>query len=471
MARSDIGLVGLGVMGANLARNIASKKFRASVYNRTIIKTDAFIRKFGSTNLTGYAKLKDFVGSLERPRKIILMVKAGKAVDEVVAELVPLLSKGDILIDCGNSLYTDTIRREKSLARKGMFFYGCGLSEGEEGALLGPSLMVGGNKNTWKSFEKIFKSIAAKDFTGKPCAAYLGENGAGHFVKMVHNGIEYAVLQMMAEAYELLSRGYYMSAYEVAAVFKEYNEGRLKSFLLEISVHVLRRKDDPTKNALIDVVLDKAGKKSTDKWTVLEGLERGIVISPITSAGEAQIISNSKEERGRLSKLFKKPMPSFSIDRDSIIGKLENTLYAGIMIAYAQGFRLLRQAAEEQKWKLNFAEIARIWEGGFIIRAEMLRVIHEAFSSSDTSELWENQKIAQSLSAALQDSREVVGEAIKNGIPLFSLGAALTSFEAFTNEKTPTNFIQALRDAFGAHTYERIDQKGTFHTEWVMRRK
>lgn len=468
MKKADVGLIGLAVMGANLARNMADKKFRVSVYNRTSQKTDAFLREFGNEYLTGEKTLEDFVRSLARPRKIFLMVKAGTAVDAVIEQLLPLLEPEDVIIDCGNSLYTDTIRREKILAEKGFSFFGCGVSGGEEGALHGPSLMPGGKKKTWEHLEPVLKAIAAKDFQGKPCVSYLGENGAGHYVKMVHNGIEYAVMQMMAEAYEILTRGYTLSPPEIADIFEGFHRGRLESFLFEITLPILRKKDEFSKGYLIDTILDTAGQKGTGRWTAIEGLERGVDISTITQAVFARVSSSNKEQRKILAEKYTSASPEIALPpQKKFIPMLENALYAGMLVAYKQGFDLLVRAGAEQKWDFDFSEIVRIWQGGCIIRARILQELHRAFLQEKKTDLLQVGSIQKDIQKAWPDFRLVISAVTAQGIPVFCLGAALTSLESMTQSRTSANFIQALRDGFGAHTYERIDREGIFHTDWL----
>ncbi|NCP67766.1 NADP-dependent phosphogluconate dehydrogenase [Candidatus Peregrinibacteria bacterium] len=469
MTQSDIGLLGLAVMGQNLARNIASRGFKVSVYNRTTETMNTFIDQYGSTDLVGQVELKDFVNSITSPRKIILMVQAGKPVDAVIDSLTPLLDKGDTIIDCGNSHFPDTIRREAELSTMGFNFFGCGVSGGEEGALRGPSLMPGGNKQVWENLEPIFTSIAAKDFSGNPCVTYLGENGAGHYVKMVHNGIEYAVMQMMAEAYDFLCKNFGLSAPEIADIFEQYNQGKLQSFLFEIAVPILRQTDDLADGFLLDKILDKAGQKGTGRWTAIEGLERGVDISTIIQAVHARTVSSRKEFRTQLSSQYKNPSTGRKLPEEAlpdIIPELESALYAGMLVAYAQGFDLLRQAAEEMNWELNYAEVARIWEGGCIIRAQILNTLHEAFEEANNAPLWTIEAIVKDLQDAWLSLRAISFLGTQSGTPLFCLGAALSSLEAITEERNSANFIQALRDSFGAHTYKRIDREGTFHTEW-----
>ncbi len=469
MAQSDIGLIGLAVMGQNLARNIASRGFSVSVYNRTTATMEAFIKDHGTDNLVGQTELKDFVESIKSPRKIIIMVKAGAPVDMVIESLLPLLDKGDTIIDCGNTHFPDTIRREKELSQKGFHFFGSGVSGGEEGALKGPSLMPGGSKTVWNELKPIWEAIAAKDFEGNPCTTYIGENGAGHYVKMVHNGIEYGVMQMMAEAYDLLSRSFDLSPDEIADIFEKYNQGKLQSFLFEISVPILRQKDDLTDDYLINKILDKAGQKGTGRWTAIEGMSRGVDISVIIQAVNARIVSSRKDYRTQLAKKYEAPHKNNTLPKDEledIIPVLEKALYAGMLISYAQGFDLLRAAAEEMEWDLNYAEIARIWEGGCIIRAQILKTLHEAFKSANNAPLWEIDAIRKDLQDTWLDMRTVVQLGAQVGTPMFCLGAGLSSFESMTSERVSANFIQGQRDFFGAHTYQRTDREGTFHTDW-----
>ena len=466
---SDIGLIGLAVMGQNLARNIASRGFKVSVYNRTTSTMEDFIAHYGSENLQGQADLKEFVASLKAPRKIIVMVKAGKPVDLVIESLLPLLDKGDTIIDCGNSHFPDTIRREKELATQGFNFFGCGVSGGEEGALHGPSLMPGGAKAIWHDLEPVLTSIAAKDFNGGPCVTYLGENGAGHYVKMVHNGIEYAVMQMMAEAYELYSTAFGLGASEIGDIFEKYNQGKLQSFLFEISIPILRKQDDLSETYLLDKILDKAGQKGTGRWTAIEGLNRGVDISTIIQAVHARTVSSRKDFRVQLAAKYDKPHQGKTLPPEALddcVPAIEEALYAGMLVAYAQGFDLLRQAAEEMEWDLNYAEIARIWEGGCIIRAQILNTLHQAFAKANNAPLWEIDDIRADLQASWMSLRTVNALGGQSGVPMFCLGAALASFEGMTNARTSANFIQGLRDRFGAHTYQRTDQEGIFHTEW-----
>ncbi|MBF0265530.1 MAG: NADP-dependent phosphogluconate dehydrogenase [Gammaproteobacteria bacterium] len=467
MKQSQIGLIGLAVMGQNLARNI-SRNHRISVYNRTYTTTENFLGAYKNENLSGYETLPDFINSLEQPRLIGIMVKAGQPIDQLIESLLPILSAGDILIDFGNSNFNDTIRREKYLADKNFNFFGCGVSGGEEGALNGPSLMPGGDKKIYQKLEPIFMDIAAKDFNQQACVSYIGANGAGHFVKMVHNGIEYGVMQMMAEAYEALALGYGLRAPEIADIFERYNQGKLHSYLFEIAIPILKKTDpySASNEYLIDKILDTAGQKGTGTWTAIESLNLGSSLSVIAEAVYARSTSAHIRDREALSKLYNKPEIDFSIPLEQFIEQLENTLYSAMLISYAQGFAMFSEAAEHYNWDLNFAEISRIWQGGCIIRADLLKTLETAFNEQPRTHLLAIDQIAQSINAALTDFRTTVAECQLQGIPLFSLSSALYSFESMTNSRGSANFIQALRDSFGAHTFKRIDMDGNFHAKW-----
>lgn len=464
---NDIALIGLGVMGQNLARNLASRKLKTIVYNRTTEKTKKFIDQFGHDCLLGTESLKDLVSKLKSPRKVILMVPAGNPVDEMIKKLTPLLDKEDIIIDGGNSNYHETIRRSDWLDSKGIYFMGMGVSGGEEGALNGPSLMPGGNKKTWAQMKSVLQKIAAKDFSGKPCVTHVGSDGAGHYVKMVHNGIEYAVMQLMAEAYHALKDLYGLSADEIADVFERYQKGVLKSYLFEISIPVLQKKDEFKKGNLINFILDKAGQKGTGRWTAIDALHHGVAIPSIVEAVNARNISAQKQKRVNLSKLYSRKKTKPEMDLKTFVKTLEKALYAGMISCYAQGFHLIDEAAQEYKWKINFAEVARIWQGGCIIRADLLEFLHAAFlSKNKVLHLFEVDEVQKAMSKNLKSFRELVSIGIKNGIAMPSFATALSYFESMTSETVPANFIQGLRDFFGAHTYERIDRKGVFHTQW-----
>jgi len=465
---STFGIIGLAVMGANLARNAASRKIKTLVYNRTTSKMEDLISEYGNEYLEGEAELKDFVAKLERPRKIMLMVQAGKAVDLVLEQLIPLLDPEDIVIDGGNSNFNDTIGRFEALTEKGIRFVGCGVSGGEEGALNGPSLMPGGNFESWKSLKPIFESIAAKDFNGGPCVAYIGDNGAGHYIKMVHNGIEYGVMQMMAEGYDILRKVYKMSALEISQIFGKFNQGKLNSFLFEISEKVLSKKDDLKEGYLIDSILDKAAQKGTGKWTAIDSLDRGITLSSITESVYARTLSAAKEKREQISKLYSNIDFEQKIDLDQFIPILEDALYAGMLSSYAQGYDLIQTAAKEQKWDIDLSEISRIWEGGCIIRAKILNFLHEAYLNQENKNmhLFAIPEIKKSIQESIPNLRKLVAMAAETGVSIPSLATGLMYFDGMTNAQSSANFIQGLRDYFGAHTYERNDEEGSFHAEW-----
>lgn len=467
---AHIGLIGLAVMGQNLARNIASRGYPVCVYNRTTEKTRAFEDQFGSENLWGEETLEVFLERLERPRKIILMIQAGKAVDAVIAELLPHLSKGDTVIDCGNSYYKDTIEREQKLAPQGVHYVGCGVSGGEEGALHGPSLMPGGSTESWEALKPIWESIAAKDFEGRPCVALMGADGAGHYVKMVHNGIEYAVMQMMAEVYDILRKGFAMSAPQIADVFEGFGKGRLESYLMEIVVPVLRHKDDEGDGYLIDSILDSAAQKGTGRWTAIESLDRGVVTSTITEAVNARVHSAHKVRRTYLASLYEGGELSWSEEKATVIPRLEAALHAAIIIAYAEGLDLIHTAAAEQNWAVDTGEVVRIWQGGCIIRAKLLKQIEAAYtgqgSRGEAQNLLGVESIVTSLKEQVPDLQYIVARSAQQGIPTPCLAGALSSFLTATSARTSANLIQGLRDFFGAHTYERTDRTGSFHTRW-----
>ncbi len=476
--QSDIGLIGLAVMGQNLALNIADHGFRISVFNRTTAKTTEFVGKHPSTpgGLHAALTLEDFIKSIKRPRKIIILVQAGKATDAVIDGLVPLLDKDDIIIDGGNALWTDTVRREKDLTAKGLRFIGSGVSGGEEGARFGPSLMPGGAESSWNELAPIWNAIAAKvdAKTGKPlegaqpgkpveggvpCTAYIGPNGAGHFVKMVHNGIEYGDMQLICEAYNILRHGIGLSIEETQATFASWNAGDLDSFLIEITANILAVKDPVTDAPIVDVIVDRAGQKGTGKWTVMDGLQLGIPISTISEAVFARCLSAIKEERTAASKILSGPETRFSGDKKALTDAVRDSLYASKICSYAQGFALMRAAAEEQGWKLNFGEIAMIWRGGCIIRARFLQRIKEAFDRDPA------------LPNLLLDPyfKDIIERTQANWRRIVSDSASLAYFDSYRSARLPANLLQAQRDYFGAHTYERTDQpRGKFfHYDWV----
>lgn len=469
MKKAKIGIIGLAVMGANLARNIADKGFPTVVCNRTTEKMEKFIEEYGNDNLFGKEDLKEFIQSIESPRKIIIMVKAGDPVEAIINQLLPELDEGDTIIDCGNSNYHDTIRRNQDLSEKKINFVGCGVSGGEEGALHGPSLMPGGSESSWENMKEIWQAISAKDFAGAPCVTHIGEDGAGHYVKMVHNGIEYGVMQMIAEAYDLMKRVYGLDPIQIANVFESFGQGRLESYLFDIVVPVLKKREEQSDEFLIDKILDKAGQKGTGKWTAIDALDRGVGLSTISESVMARIISSFKESRVALAPKYNKPNPDTSIIKDVFVEKLENALYAGMLVIYAQGFELIKTAAEENNWQVNLSEISRIWQGGCIIRAKILKFLTDTYKSStlENPNLLELEEIEASINEALPDWREIVIQSIRSGIPTPALTTSLQYLEASTSDRLPANLLQGLRDFFGAHTYERIDKEGVFHTEWI----
>lgn len=475
MPQNNLGVIGLAVMGSNLARNFTSRGFRVSVYNRTAGKTAAFVKEFSASAvqqggaLVGATDLKEFVNSLERPRKIVIMVKAGAPVDEVIAELVPLLSAGDIIIDAGNSFYKDTQRRARELIVQKINFVGMGVSGGEEGALKGPSIMPGGTKESWQELKKYLEPIAAKDFSGKPCVAYIGPEGAGHYVKMVHNGIEYAVMQLMAESYALLKNVYGLKAPAIADIFEKFARGKLSSFLFDISVPVLRRKDDLTKKGfLIDSILDRAGSKGTGMWASVDALNRGISVSSITEAVFSRYLSAAKESRVALATLYPQKKGAKKMPLKKFTAVLENALYGAMISCYAQGYDVIQKTAAEEGWDVNLGEVSRIWEGGCIIRAKLLNVLHDAYqqTTKKNSALLAIPKIVVLMKKHVTDLRTLVSAAVVTGVSVPAFASALFYCQDTTSAELPANFIQGLRDYFGAHTYERRDRAGSFHTPW-----
>lgn len=472
MKKADIGLVGLAVMGENLVLNMESKGFTVAVFNRTLDKVDHFINGRGKgKNIIGTHSIKEFVNSIATPRKVMLMVKAGKPVDNFIELLIPLLDKGDIIIDGGNSHFPDTIRRTKYVEEKGLLYIGAGVSGGEEGALKGPSIMPGGSKAAWESVKPIFQSIAAKVDDGTPCCDWVGENGAGHFVKMVHNGIEYGDMQLICEAYQIMKDYVGLSYDEMYHVFKEWNEGELDSYLIEITRDILNFKDEDG-SPLIEKILDTAGQKGTGKWTVIASLDEG---APLTLIGEAvygRTLSAQKDERVEAAKILSGPVPNFEGDKKAFINDLMKALYASKIVSYAQGYVLMRNAAKEYGWNLNYGGIALMWRGGCIIRSAFLGKIKIAFDNNPglTNLLIDpffKEKIEESQTAW----RRVIAKSIENGIWIPALSTALNYFDGFRNDRLPANLLQAQRDYFGAHTYERIDKpRGEFyHTNWTGR--
>jgi 6-phosphogluconate dehydrogenase len=472
MAQADIGLIGLAVMGENLILNMESKGFTVACFNRTVSKVDDFVNgRAKGKNIIGCHSIEELVASLKTPRKIMLMVKAGKPVDEFIEHLLPHLSPGDILIDGGNSNYQDTIRRTAHVESQGKLYIGTGVSGGEEGALLGPSIMPGGSSAAWEHVKPIFQKIAAKAPDGTPCCEWMGENGAGHFVKMVHNGIEYGDMQMICETYHIMKEGLGMTNEEMHQVFSEWDQEELDSYLIEITADILAVKDQEGQ-AVIDVILDTAGQKGTGKWTVIEALEAGQPLTLIAEAVFARCLSALKDERVDASKMLAGPKGSFRGKKANMVNDLRQALYASKIISYAQGFMLMREAAKEHKWNLNYGAIASIWRGGCIIRSVFLGKIKEAFDArADLPNLLVDPFFKSAVSKANGAWRRVVTTAVKLGIPVPTIGAALSFFDGYRHERLPANLLQAQRDYFGAHTYERVDKpRGQFfHTNWTGR--
>ncbi len=471
MSKADIGLVGLAVMGENLILNMESHGFIVAIYNRTIEKVDKFINGRGKgKNIIPSHSIKEFISNLKRPRKVMLMVKAGKPVDDFIELLLPHLEKSDIIIDGGNSHFPDTIRRTKYLEEKGLLYIGTGVSGGEEGALKGPSIMPGGSPEAWPHLKPIFQSIAAKVEDGTPCCDWVGENGAGHFVKMVHNGIEYGDMQLICEAYQVMKDLLGLSYEEMYSVFKKWNEGELNSYLIEITRDILAYRENGY--PLVEKILDTAGQKGTGKWTVVESLNVG---APLTLIGEAvygRTLSALKEERVEASKILSGPKPKFSGDKKEFIEDLRKALYAAKLVSYTQGYILMRYAAAEYKWNLNYGGIALMWRGGCIIRSIFLGKIKEAFDKNPKlTNLLLDPFFKEKIESSQLSWRKVVSACAMNGIWIPALSTALNYFDGFRNSRLPANLLQAQRDYFGAHTYERVDKKRGefFHTNWTGR--
>ncbi len=469
-AKADIGFIGLAVMGESMILNLASKGYSVACFNRTIEKVDAFLAGRGQgLNLIGCHSVKELVECVAQPRKVMLMVRAGRGTDDVIDSLIPLLEFGDTLIDGGNSHYTDTVRRGKVCAKYGIHFVGAGISGGEEGALLGPSIMPGGDVAAWPSLKPILQKIAAK-VDGNPCCEWIGPGGAGHFVKIVHNGIEYGDIQIICEAYHIMAQGLGMSAAEMRDVFLEWNSGELDSYLIEITAEILKRMDPLTGKPLVDMILDVAGQKGTGKWTAEAGLDLGVSIPQIAEAVFARYLSASKEDRVLASHLLAGPGIQFTGDRRSFLAQLMDAVHGAKICSYAQGFQLLRIASKEFEWSLKFGEIASIWRGGCIIRARFLGRIMQAFEAGSQPANLMVVPYFRDVLAGIQSSwRQVIKTAVDLGIPVPALSSALSYYDASRCARLPANLLQAQRDYFGAHTYERIDRpRGEFfHTDWT----
>ncbi|MEQ4923830.1 NADP-dependent phosphogluconate dehydrogenase [Proteus hauseri] len=467
MSKQQIGVVGMAVMGRNLALNIESRGYSVSIYNRSSDKTNEVIAENPGKKLVANYSIEEFVDSLEKPRRILLMVKAGEATDKTIAALTPHLDKGDILIDGGNTFFKDTIRRNRELSAQGFNFIGTGVSGGEEGALKGPSIMPGGQKEAYELVAPILEKIAAVA-DGEPCVTYIGADGAGHYVKMVHNGIEYGDMQLIAEAYSVLKHSLGLSNEELAEAFTEWNQGELSSYLIEITADIFRKKDDEGKY-LVDVILDEAANKGTGKWTSQSSLDLGVPVTLITESVFARYISSLKDQRVAASKVLSGPAPkAFTGDKKAFIENVRRALYLGKIVSYAQGFQQLKAASDEYNWDLNYGEIAKIFRAGCIIRAQFLQKITDAYN--------EDANIANLLLAPYfkniadeyqQALRDVVCYGVQAGIPTPTFSAAISYYDSYRAEVLPANLIQAQRDYFGAHTYKRTDKDGVFHTEWM----
>jgi 6-phosphogluconate dehydrogenase len=472
MNKADIGLIGLAVMGENLVLNMESHGFTVAVYNRTVEKVDYFLRGRGKgKNIIGSHSIEELVCNLKTPRKVMLMVKAGQAVDDFIDLLVPHLEKGDIIIDGGNSHFPDSIRRTKFCEEKGLLFVGTGVSGGEEGALKGPSIMPGGSPAAWPHVKQIFQAIAAKVSDGTPCCDWVGENGAGHFVKMVHNGIEYGDMQLICEAYQIMKELLGMSAPEMHEVFQSWNKGDLESYLVEITGEILDFKDEDN-SPLVDKILDTAGQKGTGKWTVIASLDTGTPLTLIGEAVYARTLSSMKDERTEASKVLNGPTPKFEGDKSLFIEEIRKALYASKIVSYAQGYVLMRYAAKEFGWNLNNGGIALMWRGGCIIRSAFLAKIKEAFDKNPAlTNLLLDPFFQEKIESSQTSWRRVVSAAVLNGIWIPAFSTALNYFDGFRNGRLPANLLQAQRDYFGAHTYERIDKPRNqfYHTNWTGR--
>jgi 6-phosphogluconate dehydrogenase len=469
---ADIGLIGLAVMGENLVLNMESKGYTVAVYNRTVEKVDKFVNGRGADkNFIGTHSIEEFVASLERPRKVMMLVKAGKAVDALIEQIMPHLEPGDIIIDGGNSHFPDTIRRAEYVESKGFLYIGTGVSGGEEGALKGPSMMPGGSPGAWPHVKEIFQAVAAKVEDGTPCCDWVGEGGAGHFVKMVHNGIEYGDMQIITEAYQLMKDLLGMSNDEMHKIFKAWNGQELDSYLIEITRDILGFKDENGEET-IDFILDTAGQKGTGKWTGISALDLGVPLTLIGESVFARCLSAQKDLRVQASKAISGPARKFEGDKAQFIDDLKMALYGAKIISYAQGYNLMMEAAKEYGWNLNYGGIALMWRGGCIIRSVFLADIKEAFDNNpDLPNLLLDPFFKEKIESAQEGWRRVCATALSNGIPVPALTSALCYFDGFRTERLPANLLQAQRDYFGAHTYERIDKpRGEFfHTNWTGR--
>ncbi len=472
MSQADFGLIGLAVMGQNLVLNMDDHGFTVAVFNRTVSKVDDFMNgNAKGTKVIGTHSIEEFVSTLKRPRRVMLLVKAGSAVDKFIEMLLPHLEEGDIIIDGGNSNYNDSIRRTEYVESKGMLFIGTGVSGGEEGARLGPSIMPGGSPAAWPHVKEIFQAVSAKVEDGSPCCDWVGENGAGHFVKMVHNGIEYGDMQLICEAYDLMKRALGLTTDEMHKVFTEWNEGKLDSYLIEITRDIMGYRAEDGE-AVVEMVLDTAGQKGTGKWTAVSALDMGIPLTLISEAVLARFLSALKDERTEASTVLSGPSPEFDGDKQAFIDDLREALYASKIISYAQGYMLMRAAAVEYGWNLNYGGIALMWRGGCIIRSVFLGKIKEAFDDNPAlTNVLLDPYFKEQVESAQAAWRRVVSKAVEMGVPVPAMSSALAFFDGYRQERLPANLLQAQRDYFGAHTYERIDKpRGEFfHTNWTGR--
>jgi 6-phosphogluconate dehydrogenase len=470
MKKQQIGVVGVGVMGKSLALNFESKGFSVAVYDISQEKVEAVTREHEEKNIVGSWKVEDFINSLELPRKILLMVNAGPITDKAIDSLLPHLEKGDILIDGGNSYFEDTIRRNNYLSDRGILFIGAGVSGGEEGALTGPAIMPSGQREAYEAVSPMLTAISAK-VNGDPCCTYIGQDGAGHYVKMVHNGIEYGDMQLICEAYDLMKNVLGLNAKELHEIFSEWNKGELDSYLVEITADILAKVDEETGKPLVDVILDTAGQKGTGKWTSNSALDLGVPLSIITESVFSRFLSAMKDERVEASRILNGPkVQTFTGDRKEFIEKVRRALYLSKICSYAQGFAQFRLASEEFGWNLNPGEIAMIFRGGCIIRAAYLQNIKDAYDRNpEIKNLLLDSYFKEIVENYQDDARDVVATAVKLGIPTPGLASALSYYDSYRSAVLPANLLQAQRDYFGAHTYQRVDKEGFFHTDWLER--
>ncbi|PEC20753.1 NADP-dependent phosphogluconate dehydrogenase [Bacillus cereus] len=469
MLKQQIGVVGVGVMGKSLALNFESKGYSVALYDISKEKVNEIIEENRGKNMVGTHMVEEFVNSLESPRKILLMVNAGEITDKAIDSLLPYLDKGDILIDGGNTYFVDTIRRNKRLAEEGINFIGAGVSGGEEGALKGPSIMPGGQKDAYEKVKDMLENISAK-VNDEPCCSYIGPNGAGHYVKMVHNGIEYGDMQLICEAYFFLKQTLDLTAEEFHEIFAEWNKGELNSYLIEITADIFTKKDEETGKPLVDVILDTAGQKGTGKWTSQSALDLGISLPIITESVFARCISALKEERVHASKLLSGPKdkPALGIEKAELIEAVRQALYMSKICSYAQGFTQLKAASEEYDWNLDFGSISMLWRGGCIIRAAFLENIKEAYEkNTDLPNLLLDPYFKEIVESYQGGLRQIISLAVQQGIPVPAFSAAISYYDSYRTATLPANLLQAQRDYFGAHTYKRVDKEGTFHTKWI----